>query len=263
MIELMVSIAVLMLVLTFIVSFFGDVSRAWMLAGEKMDNFAKGRALINAIDRDLANAVIRQDLPSFPSGPSGTLAFYTRKFGQEEDAATKRPLTYVAYSMNGGTDGSEIVRTDMPYNFFDDEPSWKDMAAGSPNVQRPGAISRVLCREVFAFRYRFLHADGTSGTSYHDLRQANPTRAVSVSIIVLSDKAAQLVQSQGIGEQLRADLTNAIPANASSAKDAWEAALKSDALASKYPGPVLQGIRAYERITALSFSPLQVRQTSL
>ena len=79
-VEMLVAIAVLALVTVLIADMMGSVSSAWNRSREKMDNFGKGRALLNLLQQELQNAVLREDLPVFPGGD---FAFYTRRMSQD------------------------------------------------------------------------------------------------------------------------------------------------------------------------------------
>ncbi len=74
---------------------FSAVCRAHGEFCSKMENFEKGRALIHSVSRDLSAAVIRPDLPAFPSRLRKSLIFFCL-FGQSSATGSERPLTFVS-----------------------------------------------------------------------------------------------------------------------------------------------------------------------
>ena len=257
-VEILVAVGVLILLLTVLTSVLSGVSNAWQLSREKLDNFAKGRALLNTISRDLANSVVRQDLPAFPQA-AGQLSFFTRTFAQNEESDSARPLTYVSYTLGRKNDSRVILRKDAAYDFVASSVPWQPFGTNAVPVLPGPPLERVLCQDVFAFGYNFIQADGTSSGTYHDNAHTNATRAVRVAIAVLNERASDILRAAGREDELAADLQGVTSAGGS-LKAGWDGVLTNGSLASKYPRPVLAGLRTYERINTLTTTPLQIRE---
>lgn len=257
-VEVLVAVGVLVLLLTVLTSVLSSVSNAWQLSREKLDNFGKGRALLNTISRDLANSVVRQDLPAFPQAP-GQLSFFTRTFAQTEASDSARPLAYVSYALARKNDSRVIVRRDAAYDFVGSAIPWQPFGANAAPVFPDAPLERILCQDIYAFGYNFIHADGTTSGTYHDAAQTNATRAIRVAIAVLNERAADILHEAGREDELAEDLREAA-SSGGSLKAGWDDVLTNGTLASKYPQPVLAGLRTYERINTLATTPIQIRE---
>jgi type II secretory pathway component PulJ len=268
--ELLVAISVLLVMMTFLAGMVGSVSASWIHSREKLDNFTRGRALINVLNRDLASAAIRQDLPAFVDGNGQpALAFYSRETGAPASGQTSgpgRPLSYVAYSL--ASDNS-LQRRALAFDFstagaYHTPVSWSPFGGMSGNVPSLAqAVPQELCGGVFGFSYEFLQTDGSIAAAYvprstAGLPNSNPTCAVRVSLAILGDQALQAL-TLNQKANLPFGFSGAVPnpsLNAGSVKTAWDNYVAT--LRGTYPPIVLGGIRTYERITYLDASPLSI-----
>lgn len=271
-VEVLVATAVLTLMVGLLASSMGGVSSAWQKSREKMDNFARGRSLLGAMDRDIRNAVIRQDLPAFPATTidgKPALAFFTRSFGQESDTGNLRPLTYVSYF--SGTN-SMVTRRDVPFDFNTTLAEWDPF--GPKTSATPAGLSvpdRQLCGGVLVFHFDYLQSDGTISTTFAGLplktgdpKQIDPAKprtvAIRLSLAIIGD------QAQGILRQMNKEssLISALEGKAGtgrSAKEAWDAYLLEGGVASlNLPADVLSGLRTYQKIVRLDLPPTYVTQ---
>ena len=257
--ELLVAMGVLAFLLVMLSSFFGNISNAWQFSRSKMDNFEKGRALIQTVSRDLAAAVVRQDLPAFPSAASGRLDFYLRRYGQNTATGSERPLTFVSYGVKNKNGQWALVRTDAPYEFTNSPVTWEPFGNNSA-VAGANGVERILCSEVLAFSFHFINADGSVSAAYRDASQAEPSVAIRVALAILDERAAGILRESGSENQLLADLSVALPAGQTSYKANWDGALAGGQWTGKYPQPVLAGLQTYERVTPLPRSPLVLKE---
>jgi len=272
-IELLVAMAVLALLLVLLSSLFGGISSAWYHSKEKLDNFARGRALLGTIERDVRNAVIRQDLPIFPAvqinGKAG-LAFFTKAYGQDTDTGNMRPLNYVTYFQ--GTNQT-ISRRDRPFGYDSTALSWNpfDTNAALSLDGDTTVKDRELCPGILAFNFRFLQSDGSVTDAYAGvpLKASDPslldpakahTVAVRLSMVIISDQAQTTLQRLGKDTAFAALLQSKIAGQAGSAKLIWDRLLQgdSDLVALNLPAVVLNGIRTYEEVVTLESSPAYV-----
>lgn len=262
-IELLVAVSVFALLVTLLASVVSNVSTAWTRSREKMDAYAKGRALMNVLQRELKDAAIREDLPAFPSGE---FSFYTTISAHDETmlasgGANARALAFVSYSkVDDANARPALVRTDRPYYYQDagsaDAPLW--VAPGSNNTRPTGGtvLSRQLCDGVYAFRYAFIQKDGSVSETF-DKGPANPTCAVQVSLAVLGEQAESLLQQLGLRSQLESvfdRVGDPVSGQAWSPKSVWDGLLLNDPAMSAFPPQIRTAIRTYERVIPIQFN---------
>jgi len=253
-VEMLVAIAVLALVTVLIANMMGSVSSAWNRSREKMDNFGKGRALLNLLQQELQNAVLREDLPVFPGGD---FAFYTRRMSQDNDTMTDdaRPLSFVQYVKVDDSTGKPVLRRiDRPYfyekNNSPDAPAWGGESVNiAPSAS--GNLNRQLCEGIYAFRFAFLAADGSAAATF-DKTAANPPTAVQVSMVVLSEQAEKFLKSAALRssfETALGDLPDPAGGQGWSPKAFWDARL----LQAGFPARLLTGVRTFERVIPITY----------
>jgi len=257
-VELMVAMTIAVVLVAMLANIIGGVSKTWLRSRETMDNYATARALINALDRDLRSAVIRQDLSAFPSG-NGDLAFYARQFGQDQAGDSMRALTFVTVHLDEKDDVPTLERKDEPFDFQSSAPTWIETA--SDNVAPPSTnpVSRTMATGVYSFCYRFIQNDGSESTTYHDGGSDTPTTAVRVSLAILNERADAILRQTGGQEGLRSLLDNAASHADAGAAAAWEELLSSGQIKA-YPKPIGEGLRFYERVVPLTPSGLYVHE---
>ncbi len=249
-IELMVAMTIAVVLVALLANVVGGVSGTWLRSRETMDNFSTARALINALDRDLRSAVIRQDLAAFPDSEK-SLAFYARQFGQDEASDSMRALTFVTVSLDTQNGEHALVRKDEPFDFQSMAPTWIDTPSENSAPPSSNPISRTMAAGVYGFVYRFIQSDGSESTTYNDVANENPTKAVRVSLAILNERADSILHETGRQEELRALLTDAASNPPSGAAGAWEKMLSTGEIAA-FPKPVSEGIRFYERVVPLT-----------
>lgn len=259
-VELMVAMTIAIVLVALLGDLVGGVCSTWLRSRETMDNFSTARALVNALDRDLRSAVIRQDLAAFP-GREKSLAFYARQFGQDEASDSMRALTFVKVSLEQRAGISTLVRTDEPFDFEKSGPTWIDAAAesGAPPSTKP--VSRTMAGGVYAFCYRFVQRDGSESATYHDEVSDQPTRAVRVSLAILNERADALLRQASRDGELRSLLATTAAAAVGGAGGAWEKLISAGSIA-VYPKPVAEGLRFYERVVPLTPSGLYVQNVT-
>lgn len=259
-IELMVALAVFVMMAALLASLVGSASSAWTRSREKMDAFAKGRALMNALQRELRNGVFRDDLPAFPNEE---FSFYSTLASHDEASLAQAPadaraLTYVSYLRADDSEGRPVLkRVDRPYFYRKggsaDAPAWK---ASEDAVPTSGILQpRQLCEGVYAFRYAFIQADGNVSKEF-SRNPANPTRAVQVSIAVLSDQAEMIVEQmnrRGELEELFDSVQEPVAGSGWSPKARWDRLLLDDPRMNAFPAQVRTAIRTYERIIPIQY----------
>ena len=248
-VELMVAMTIAILLVAMLANVIGDVSKTWLRSRETMDNYSTARALINALDRDLRSAVIRQDLPAFPN-QGGSFAFYARQFGQDEASDSMRALTFVTVRLDEKDGHSTLVRKDEPFDFQDAAPTWIDTASDNTAPPSTDPVSRTMAAGVYSFSYRFIQSDGSESAAYHDAMSDTPTKAVRVSLAILNERADAILRQAGRQEELRFFLDNAASAATAGASGKIAA----------YPKPIGEGIRFYERVVPLTPSGLYVHE---
>lgn len=266
--ELLVAMSVVMLLVVLLASVASSVSSAWTRSREKMDAFAKGRALMNVLQRELKDAAIREDLPAFPLGE---FSFYTTTTAHDETMLTAgagepRALTFVSYAKEDAeTDRPVLVRKDRPYYYYlsagsPDAPLWTASSANNTKPTSGQVLSRQLCEGVYAFRYAFIQKDGTVSQTFSK-SAVNPTCAVQVSVAVLGEQAETLLEKMNLRSQLEGifDLAGSPTAGqAWSPKTIWDQALDNNPSMAAFPAPIRTAIRTYERVIPIQYTPITI-----
>jgi prepilin-type N-terminal cleavage/methylation domain-containing protein len=263
--ELMVAMAVFLLLAVLLASMVGNVSTAWTRSREKMDTFAKGRALMNHLQQELKAAVFRDDLAAFP----GTnFAFYTMSLSHDaaslaQGPADARSLSFVSYANGDAASGRPVLsRTDKPYFYAiagsPDAPLW--IASGA-NAAPSGSITRQLCEGVYRFRWAFVQENGEISDAFSK-DPANPTRAVQVSLVVLSEQAEDMMEDvPGLRTKLEDLLDQVLTPQSGqgwSPKTDWDVLLESGPDMQNFPSQVRNGIRTYERVIPVQNNPVDL-----
>lgn len=260
--EMLVALGVFSIMMLFLGEMMTNISGTWTLSREKLDNFSRGRALINSINRDLLTAVIRQDLPVFADAgqPGATpLSFFTRQFGPQAGGSSSiRPLTYVSYA----TSNYALQRTTLVYDFAGSSITWNPFAPNAA-LSLSTTDAQTLCTGVLAFVYKFIQTDGSFSSSFvptlppgGSVPNTSPTCAIQTSLVVVGNQANSIILNEGKAPTLANALLAAVPSSGS-VKQAWDSYLAT--LPAGIYSPVVQnGIRTYERITPLGVSPAYV-----
>lgn len=250
-IEILLALGILALLGVLMVSMLGNVSSAWTRSRERMDNLSQGRALLGHLQRSVQSAVIRQDLSAFLGNE---FAFYTR------ETLGDRPLTYVSYHLDTRNGRSIMVRTETPFSYGSNL-DWKRFDA--EGIQPNGSV-RLVAEGIYAFSHTFIKADGSESPTFETgvdvtgkFRPEHASRALKVSIAVVSEQAEELLEHTGGMSQLEAALQES--AASSSAKDEWDLALDQ----AGFPPNIRAGIRTFERLIPLNYTVYDIPVASV
>lgn len=206
--EILVAVAVLGILVLILAQIFGTMNSAWLYGQGKVNNFTKGRAMLNLLESDLYAGVFRSDLAAFPGG---VFKFYTARPGVPVEPGTLRNISLIQYAlMTGTTNGlptSTLERSDMPV-------SWTDASTYLAFGNTAGFIStasgattgtltpRDTAPGVVAFQAVFIQADGSLSTtvftpalSASGTTNTNPTRGIGVTLAVIDDQAMKLLSA--------------------------------------------------------------------
>ena len=237
-IELLVAVAVLALISVILMQLLSAASQTWLTGQAKVNNFSKGRSMLDLLARDLQMGVYRSDLPAFPNGE---IAFYTLRPGFSSAGGVVRNVSWTRYDLGSSTN-TVLQRADLAADWNSPgSPSF-----GSTNAPS-GAVSRDTALGVVGFQVQFVYPDGTLSTNY--VASARPT-AASIGIAVVDDKTlerlrldASKISSLRDGFATSASGTNSIKAD-------WENHLQSLNWDS-YPKSLATGLKIFERYVPL------------
>lgn len=238
-IELLVATAVLALISVVLAQMLSATSQTWLTGQAKVNNFTKGRAMMDLLTRDLQGGVYRKDLPAFPGQ---TVAFFTERPGFGGSASTTRNLSWVQYDL-GATTNTILQRADLAQD-------WNASASPAFGVTNAptGAIARDTAPGVVGFQIQFVYADGSMSTSY---AATNRPKAASVGIAVVDDKTLERL---ALTPEKISALRNGFASHATgtnSIKADWELYLKNDLDWSAYPQSLASGLKIFERYVSL------------
>lgn len=238
-IELLVATAVLALISVVLAQMLSATSQTWITGQAKVNNFTKGRAMMDLLTRDLQGGVYRRDLPAFPNQ---TVAFFTERPGFGGNASLTRNLSWVQYDLGPSTN-TVLQRADLAQ-------AWN--ATGTPAFGESnaptGAVARDTAPGIVGFQIQFVYADGSMSTTYV---ATNRPKAVSVGIAVVDDKTLELLalNSEDIAALRKGFSSHASGTN--SVKSDWEKYLRSDLDWSAYPKSLASGLKIFERYVSL------------
>lgn len=244
--ELLVACAVLSLLLVLFSQMAGSIANSYRGGKARAEANAIGRALFDAIDRDVKQLIGREDLLTFAQDDSASvnsLKFYSVRpgvFGATAGAAgldRPRNTSIVEYVFYRDSDKQGyLARRDRAA-------TWSNSATVIPigttnSIANLNASSEEmkLYRGVLAFDWRYLREDGSMD------KLANDPKAVSAlrfSVAVIDADGLRSLKSSG---QLGAMME--LFSSSSSAVE-WERNLRG--AASNFPKQAVQGVRFYER----------------
>ncbi|GAT31870.1 Verru_Chthon cassette protein C [Terrimicrobium sacchariphilum] len=238
-IELLVATAVLALISVVLAQMLSATSQTWITGQAKVNNFTKGRAMMDLLTRDLQGGVYRKDLPAFPNQ---TIAFFTERPGFGGNASLTRNLSWVQYDLGPSTN-TILQRADLAQ-------AWN--AAGTPAFGESnapaGAVSRDTAPGVVGFQIQFVYADGSMSTNYI---ATNRPRAASVGIAVVDDKTLELLTANPAKISALRNGFSSHATGTNSVKSDWEKYLRSDLDWSAYPKSLASGLKIFERYVSL------------
>ena len=238
-IELLVAIAVLALVSVILTQMLSATSQTWLTGQAKVNNFTKGRAMLDLLSRDLQSGVYRSDLPAFPGG---AVAFYVERPGFSGSTNVLRNVSWVSYDLGAATNAT-LQRADLAVEWN----ATNAVTFGSSNAPA-GSVARDTAPGVVGFKIQFLYGDGSLSTNYV---AANRPKAVAVGLAVVDDKTLERMQAEPLkiaalrnGFASRASGTNSVKAD-------WEEYMRNDIIWDSYPKSLATGLKVFERYVAL------------
>jgi len=205
-IEMLVAITILAAMILLFAQIFGSINHAWGRGREKMDNYAKARALLNRIQTDLQGIVVRGDLTLFPvSNGKSDFAFYTLQKGFNGGGRDIRTLSFIKYAASKDTGEGKLIRSDKTFSSTDSpafaaaptpNPSPSPVAFPTPPVQiddMPAENdSAVLSQGTLGFAYGFLHPDGKFYPTYSRTdsggKELSKAIAVTVALAIIDNR---------------------------------------------------------------------------
>jgi len=238
-VELLVAVAVLALVAMVLAQMLQTASQTWMTGQARVNNFNKGRSMLDLLVRDLQGGLYRDDLPAFPNNE---IAFYTGRPGFSGNTNATRNLSWVQYDL-GASSNTILQRSDLAVDWQ----AANAVAFGSATAPT-GATPRDTAPGVVGFQIQFLYADGSISTNYD---ATNRPRAASIGLAVIDDKTLERLQADPIkitalrnGFASRATGTNSVKAD-------WENYLKDGMNWDSYPPSLATGLKVFERYVSL------------
>lgn len=277
-VELMVSVTILTMIVIMFSQSLGSVTSVWGRAQEKMDNYAKARTLLNRLQVDFQNLVVRDDLPNFGAQGNGdsVLGFYTLQRGfSTGTGSNSRPLSYVEYLSDDDENGLPVLnRLNRPFDYSSSpdflpaptpDPATTPQPASPTPVDSAGLDHVTALRGLLGFSYGFLHPDGEYSPNFYENSSGAYSRAVAVTIgmVVADNRTTQLLEDRGDLNGIVQDLILAAPPAGSnwSPKAVWDYQL---GLATDRPSGVsvsrisnnllLDSVRTFERTFPLPSS---------
>ena len=255
--EILVSMAVLVLVFGLLVQVFGGTMGATRDANRKMEGRGEARAVLDALNGDLLHLVTQQKMTVFvrQDGENSELVLLTLGRGSESDARCMS----VAYRLSGeGT----VVRYTRPV-------LWSDHALANLAVSTSSSsASSVVAKGIVRFEAVAVLADGTiapigAAPSWNDtvidgqtlgngfvglnlVDTQAPRKCVSALIVGLvgaDERSYRVVQDAGKLGKVAAAFPS--PLAGQTPMDAWEGVLTSGAL-SVAPPAVAPLIQAFQ-----------------
>lgn len=256
-VELLVAITVLGVMVLLLARIFGTMNSVWLYGQGKVNNFTKGRAMLNLLENDLYAAVFRPDLAAFPGG---TFKFYTARPGVPVESGILRNISLVQYALTTGTTNglptSTLERSDMPvswtdastYLAFGNTAGFVSMASGATT----GPLTpRDTAPGVVAFQAVFVQSNGSFSTttftpdlSASGTTNPNPTRGIGVTLAVIDDQAMKLLSATQV-TALQNGFTGAVTGTRSVKAD-WEHYLNNTITWNSYPKRLGTGIGIFE-----------------
>lgn len=234
-IELLVAIAVLALIALVLSQMLSAASQMWLAGQAKVNNFTKGRAMLDLLARDLQTGIYRENLPAFPNGVT---AFYTEHPGFASSGSKVRNVSWVQYDLGASTN-TVLQRSDLAMD-------WNAILAFGSNNAPTGAPRRDVAPGVVGFQVLFLQDDGSLSTNYSPTKRP---RACAIGLAVIDDKTLERLQSDPAKiSALRNGFASC--AVTGSVKMAWENYLTNIDWKA-YPKSLATGLKVFERYVSL------------
>ncbi|GAT31836.1 Verru_Chthon cassette protein C [Terrimicrobium sacchariphilum] len=237
-VELLVAITVLALISVVLAQMLSATSQTWITGQARVNNFTKGRAMMDLLTRDLQGGLYRTDLPAFPAG---TVGFYTERPGFSSNATT-RNLSWVQYDLGASTN-TVLQRADLAASWSSSAPP-----AFGDTVAPAGATPRDTAPGIVGFKVQFIYPDGSISTNYV---ATNRPRVAAVGLAVVDDKTLELLSANPAKISALRNGFNTNATGTNSIKADWEKYLKNDLNWDAYPKTLTSGLKIFERYVSL------------
>lgn len=196
--EIMVALSILAVIMVLISQAVSMVSATWRSGIARVDNFSQARAVLNLINRDVQNIVLRPDVAAFvDAGGAPSFAFYSQVSGTQASAANSpaRRLSLVQYFRNESATPPVFQRKDSGFTYATN-------AAASISLNQDGTLptgslsaadAQTLAEGIIDFKWQTLDgkADVNPHFKYKDTVAGDltRTRAIIVSLLVIDSNA--------------------------------------------------------------------------
>lgn len=247
MVELLVACAVLALMLILFGQMAGSVVNSYRGGKARSESNAVGRALFDALDRDIKQIITRDELLTFEQADDAaqsSLKFYSARPGVFAPSGTTvsglnalRSSSVVEYVFYRASDKQGyLARRDRGATWSN---SSTVIPLGTTNAianLNPSSEELRLYRGVLGFDWRFLRADGSVDK---DVTDPKAISALRFTVAVIDEEGLRVLKQSG---QLNAMMGLF---SGSEGMLGWERSLRD--AASGFPKPAVQGVRFYER----------------
>ena len=275
--ELLVAIAVLSLMLVTLATMTSFVTKIWLSGLGAADNYTKARVVLNLMDRDIQNMVLRRDLAAFVDGTGNTALcrFYTNEAGQPGTGFTggtfdTRSVSLVQYSLATTATTAMLQRLNYGMNFLPASSGARPVVGSTTTLAVPSNATLqtdTLFTGIVQFEWQFIDGTGTiqtpSSTTPFVYNFASPGatsnyRAVIISMVVLNNYAYTIATKNTTCMAMLTGTTcfsTTAPTNQTYSQ-VWNAFLAAPSTSfSTLPEPVRRGIQVFERHIPLPFTP--------
>ena len=257
-VEILVALAILSFILVIMSRMLGLTSSAYSEGRSRIDDFTKGRAMMDLIAGDIQKGIFRPDLAAFGLGSQfatnngalfllnngATNAFFTRRAGV---GANVRDLSLVSYTLvltNAVLERSDYA---VPWTPAGD---WASSLPFGTNLDAvlPNASAREAANGVIALELAFQRQDGSLTNAYSGYIATNPVVAVGIGLAVIDRQTLKLLSPQNLADinaMLVGSFTQSV-LQTNGIKAGWDAAL-TGAFFSAYPKPLATGLKTFER----------------
>lgn len=165
-VEILVAVAILAVLVVLLASLLGGVSRAWVSGEQQVETFQDGRAILNLMSRELAQAVISPRLQmaqdvNLPSNASERVGASNLFWQANLNSTTAGNLCEVGYFLDSNF---RLMRFFVPptdatnYQIFSSAPS--DIAAPWTGVVGTATLNTTVSSNVIALWIRCFDANG-------------------------------------------------------------------------------------------------------
>lgn len=265
-VELLTAITILVFVTLMLAQMTAMVEHGWSVGQQRVDNFGKGRAMLNLLAQDIQQSVIRPDAPFWPNTNDTSIAFFTLRPGidSSESASAVRNLSLISYSISSAC---VLQRGDAPVLWSGTSPSLFTNNPNSPGMFNPSLITHTnnAAPGVIACKLLFIEDGGTRlfynrNFSTNSIGGTNSVTAVGVTMAVVDSQTYSLISGMGGTAMSRLQALGATLSSLASATNSvkvqWDNYLNQGIDWSQYPKPLATGIKVFEQYVPLPASAL-------